>query len=141
MVFYNNLKVCFGLFVSIILFTMMAWMLHDSYPRMFKSTVTSPSILELMWISAHSITLQDFMTRTGNSMSDQLRIEGVKAEVFLLNPDTGPTKCHSDEDNNHKLGSTTHLPNWKQFIAQGQFSTLYSTYISDNQYPSKLSLL
>ena len=135
MIFYNNLKVAFGLIASIMLFAIMAWMLHDSHPRMSKTTITSPSILELMWISAHSATLQDFMTRTGKSMSDQLRIEGIKTEVCLLNLDTGPTKCHSDEDNNLnlKLSSTAYLPNWQQFIAQGQFSIFYSVYQMSNK--------
>jgi hypothetical protein len=110
------------------LFAMMAWMLHDPYPRVFKTKVTSPSILELMWISSHSATLQDFMARRDNSMTDQLRIEGIKTEVCLLNLDNGPTKCHSDEDNNPELNSTAYFPVWQQFIAQGQFSTHYSVY-------------
>ena len=125
MVFCNNMQVIFGLFTSIILFAMMAWMIHDPHPRMFKSMVTSPSILELVWISAHSTTLHDFMTRTDNSMSDQLRIQGVKTEVCLLDLNTGPTRCHSDEGD---LGSTSYFPNWKQFIAQGQFGIIHSVY-------------
>ena len=124
MEFYKNLKVAIGFIASIMLFAIMAWMLHDSYPRMFKTRVTSPSILELMWVSAHSTILQDVMARADKSMSDQLRIEGIKTEVCLLNLDIESTHCQSAKESSLELSSTAHLPNWQQFVAQGQFSIL-----------------
>ncbi|KAF8431895.1 hypothetical protein L210DRAFT_3633500 [Boletus edulis BED1] len=101
-----------GLFTSIILFVIMAWMLHGPYPKVSKRGITSPSILELMWISAHSTTFQGFMTRINNSIPDQLRIEGTKTEVCLLNLDVGTTKLYRDEDNSFKSDSTIY--NWNQ---------------------------
>ncbi|KAF8557198.1 hypothetical protein OG21DRAFT_379019 [Imleria badia] len=123
----NTTPVAFGLFASIMLFATMAWMLHDSYPRMSKIAITSVSLLELMWISIHSTTLQDFMTRTNTSMSDQLRIEGMKIELCLLNLDTGIKG--SDKDNILNLSSTTYSPNWQQFIAEGQSSMYLWCYV------------
>ncbi|KAG6370616.1 hypothetical protein JVT61DRAFT_11240 [Boletus reticuloceps] len=100
----------------------MAWMLHGPYSRVFKKEITSPSILELMWISAHSTIFQGFMTRIGNSIPDQLRIEGTKTEVCFLNLDIGTTKLYRNEDNNLISGSTIY--NWKQWCKKGLFNIL-----------------
>ena len=102
----------------------MAWMLYDSYPRVVKTTITSLSILELMWISTHSTTLQDCMTKMVNSMSDQLRIEGIKTEVCLLNLDAKLTICHLNKVNNLNQKSMDHSSNCKPGTAKGQFTLL-----------------
>ncbi|KAF8123886.1 hypothetical protein EV363DRAFT_1271860 [Boletus edulis] len=118
----NMTPTILGLFTSIILFVIMAWMLHGPYPKVSKRGITSPSILELMWISAHSTTFQGFMTRVHNSIPDQLRIEGTKTEVCLLNLDIGTTKLYRDEDNNLKSGSTVY--HWNQLYKKGLFNIL-----------------
>ena len=102
------------------LFATMAWMLYDSHPRVSKIPITSLSLLELLWISIHSMTLQDFMTRTNNSVSDQLRIEGMKIELCLLNQDSGLSK--GPDGKNPSMSTTAHSPKWHHFIAEGQFS-------------------
>ncbi|KAF8132789.1 hypothetical protein EV363DRAFT_1472783, partial [Boletus edulis] len=111
-----------GLLTSFILFVIMAWMLHGPHPKVSKRGITSPSILELMWISTHSTTFQGFMTRINNSTPDQLRIEGTKTEVCLLNLDIGTTKLYRDEDNSFKSGSTIY--NWNQLYKKGLFNIL-----------------
>ncbi|KAF8132764.1 hypothetical protein EV363DRAFT_1416435 [Boletus edulis] len=108
----NMTPTILGLFTSFILFVIMAWMLHGPYPKVSKRGITSPSILELMWISAHSTTFQGFMTRINTSIPDQLRIEGTKTKVCLLNLDIGTTKLYRDEDNSLKSDSTIY--NWNQ---------------------------
>ncbi|KAF8123918.1 hypothetical protein EV363DRAFT_1546024, partial [Boletus edulis] len=118
----NMIPAILGLFTSFILFIVMAWMLHGPYPRVSRKGITSPSILELMWISANSTTFQGFMTRIGNAIPDQLRIEGTKTEVCLLNLDIGTTKLYRDEDNNLKSGSTIY--NWSQLYKKGLFNIL-----------------
>ncbi|KAF8557205.1 hypothetical protein OG21DRAFT_379494 [Imleria badia] len=117
----NTIPVAFGLFVSIMLLATMAWSLHDSYSRVSKTAIRSPSILELMWISAHSTTLQDFMTRMSNSMSDHLRIEGMKMELCLLNENIGLAEC-SNEDIIFNSSSTSQSPDCKHCIAEEQSS-------------------
>ena len=101
---------------------MMAWILHDSYPRVFP---TGPGILGVMWISIHSTTLQDFMARKGSPISDQLRIQGRDIEVSLLNLNTGSFKPNGDENSNIKLSSTVYYSNWQQFVAKGKFFFLF----------------
>ncbi|KAF8123880.1 hypothetical protein EV363DRAFT_1271852 [Boletus edulis] len=118
----NMTPTILGLFTSFILFVIMAWMLHGPYPKVSKRGITSPSILELMWISAHSTTFQGFMTRINTSIPDQLRIEGTKTKVCLLNLDVGTTKLYKDEDNSLKSGSTTY--NWNQLYKRGLFNIL-----------------
>ena len=102
----------------------MAWMLHDSYPRVSKIFITSLSLLELMWISNHSTTLHDFMKRMKNSASDQLRIEGMKIELCLLNLNSGMTR--GSDRNNPNVTSTTHSSNQHQFTAEGQFDIFHT---------------
>ncbi|KAF8417544.1 hypothetical protein L210DRAFT_3767241 [Boletus edulis BED1] len=118
----NMTPTILGLLTSIILFVIMAWMLHGPYPKVSKRGITSPSILELMWISAHSTTFQGFMTRINTSIPDQLRIEGTKTEVCLLNLDVGTTKLYRDEDNSLKSDSTIY--NWNQLYKKGLFNIL-----------------
>ena len=73
-----------------------------------------------MWISNHSTTLHDFMKRMKNSASDQLRIEGMKIELCILNLNSGLTRG-LDGDNLNST-STAYSPNQQQFTAEGQFN-------------------
>ncbi|KAF8123911.1 hypothetical protein EV363DRAFT_1546009, partial [Boletus edulis] len=120
----NMTQTILALFTSFVLFVIMAWMLHGPYPRMSKKGITSPSILELMWISANSTTFQGFMTRINNSIPDQLRIEGTKTEVCLLNLDIGTTKLYRGENNNPNLKSGPTIYNWNQLCKKGLFNIL-----------------
>ena len=71
-------------------------------------------------MSIHSTTLHNFMKRIDTSLSDQLRIEGMKIELCLLNLDSGLTRG-SDGDNLNTT-STAYSPNQQQFTADGQFN-------------------
>ena len=62
-------------------------------------------------------------------MSDQLRIEGMKIGLCLLNLDSGLTN-YSDGDNLN-FTSTAHSPNQHRFIAKGQFNVFYIYHESD----------
>lgn len=100
------------------LFAMMACILHGSYPRISQIDF---GILGLIWISAHSTTLQDFMAKESACVLNQLRIQGLKIEDCLLNLKIGSNKHYGDEDSNIKFSSTMHTLNlnWKQYIAKG----------------------
>ena len=73
--------------------------------------MTSSSVLELMWISAHSMTLQDLMKMTANSTPDQLRLKGMKAEVCLDDLVSEPTRSSKDQDNNLHPHLMPYTPN------------------------------
>ena len=60
------------------------------------------------------------MKRMKNSASDQLRIEGMKIELCILNLDSGLTRG-LDGDNLNST-STAYSPNQQQFTAEGQFN-------------------
>src|SRR6266568_3386534 len=97
---HNHSKVSVGLFISFMLLAIVVWMFHHPQPIHSKESMTSLSVLELIWISAYSITLQDFM-KTRVSLPDQLRLKGMKAEVCLADLKSEPIRLHGSAD--HRL--------------------------------------
>ncbi|KAG8215448.1 hypothetical protein J3R82DRAFT_9062 [Butyriboletus roseoflavus] len=95
----NITPVVVGLIASCMLLATVVWMFHHSQPTHSKTSASSPNILGLIWISAHSIGLQAFM-KSGNSLPDQLRLKGMKAEVCLADMKSEPIRV---------LGSTSYL--------------------------------
>ena len=77
-----------------------------------------------MWISAHSMTLQDLMKMTANSTPDQLRLKGMKAEVCLDDLVSEPTRSSKDQDNNLHPHLMPYTSNWEQFVSQSLYSQL-----------------
>ena len=90
------------MFASSILLATVIWMFHHSQPTYSKTLITSPSILGLVYISAHSISLQDFM-KTANSLPDQLRLKGMKAEVCLADMKSEPIRLLGSTDHNLQI--------------------------------------
>ena len=83
--------------------------------------MTSSNILELMWISAHSIRLQDLMKMTANSTPDQLRLKGMKAEVCFDDLVSEPTRSSKDQDNNPHPDLMGYASNWQEFVSEGLY--------------------
>ncbi|KAF9218274.1 hypothetical protein BS17DRAFT_836668 [Gyrodon lividus] len=69
-------KVAIGLCASIILLALVLCMLRNP-PKAQLSRVTSAGVLELMWISAHSLSLRNHLKGIKNSSLDKLRAEGM----------------------------------------------------------------
>ena len=103
---------------SLLLLVIVIWMLYDSQS---KASVTSSSVLELMWISAHSMALQDLMKMTSNSSPDYLRPKGMKAQVNLADLVSEPTRCPMDKDNNSQPDFKVYAPNWQVFTTEGLY--------------------
>ena len=103
---------------------MVIWMLYGSHFIHSRASVTSTSVLELMWISARSMTLQDLMKTTGNSTPDQLRLKGIKAEVCLADLVSEPTRSPKDQVNYFQPGLTAYAPNWQEFVSEGLYFQL-----------------
>ena len=74
-----------------------------------------------MWISAHSMTLQDLMRISGNSSPDQLRLEGIKSEVCLVDLGSEPTRSPKDKNNNPQPDFKAYAPNWQEFVSAGLY--------------------
>lgn len=93
---------------------LIAWIFHGHHPAQSKALVTSSGVLELIWISAHSIILQDLMKTASSSASDQLRLRGMRAELCLANL---ASKQIISQDNNKNIqsGSGDHALDWKRF--------------------------
>ena len=115
------------------LLVIVVWMLYDLYPIHSRASVTSLSVLELMWISAHSTTFQDLMKMSGNSTPDQLRLKGMKAEVCLADLVSQPARSPKHEDNNCQPDLTAYAPNWQEFVSEGFYPQLH-TRQPTNQY-------
>ncbi|KAG8215508.1 hypothetical protein J3R82DRAFT_9153 [Butyriboletus roseoflavus] len=94
--------VVIGLFASCMLLATMVWMFHHLQPTHSKGTITSPNILGLIWISAHSISLQAFM-KSGNSLLDQLRLKGMKADACLADMKSEPIRVLGSIDHNLQM--------------------------------------
>jgi hypothetical protein len=93
-------------------------MFHYLQPTHPKASITSPNILGLIWISAHSISLQDFM-KASNPPLDQLRIKGMKAEVCLADMRSEPIGLHGSTDWNLQLDSEALAHDWQEYISKG----------------------
>ena len=81
--------------------------MFHSQPEHSRASITSPNILGLIWISAHSIGLQDFM-KTCNSLPDQLRLKGMKAEVCLGDMKSEPIRLLGNTDYNLQMDAKAH---------------------------------
>ena len=82
-------------------------MFHHPQPTYSKTSITSPSLLGLVYISVHSISLQDLM-KTGNSLPDYLRLKGIKAEVCLGDMKSEPIRLLGSIDHNLQMESKAH---------------------------------
>ena len=89
------------------LLAIVVWLCHNSQPTYIKAAITSPNTLGLIWISAHSTSLQNFM-KTSNFLSDQLRIKGMKAETCLANMKSEPIRLLGSTDHNLQLDAKDH---------------------------------
>ena len=135
---YNYSKVIIGMFASSILLATVIWMFHHSQPEHSRASITSPNILGLIWISAHSIGLQDFM-KTCNSLPDQLRLKGMKAEVCLGDMKSEPIRLLGSIDHNLQMESKAHpsisegssqsIPVWNQLMNQYKFVFSCRTFL------------
>ncbi|KAG8217910.1 hypothetical protein J3R82DRAFT_6076 [Butyriboletus roseoflavus] len=123
---YDNLEfrlnvtttpVVIGLFASSMLLATVVWMFHHSQPTHFKASITL-NTLGLIYTSGHSTSLQEFM-KTGNSLPDQLRLMGMKAEVCLANMKSEPIRLLGSTDYNLQMDTNSHAPSGH--ISEEQF--------------------
>ena len=114
----NHLKVVIGLFASSILLVTVVWMFYHSQPTQPKASITNPNTLGLTYISAHSVALQDFM-KTGNSLLDQLRLKGMKAEVCLADMKSEPIRLLGSTNHNLQMDAKAHASGWQVHIIKG----------------------
>ena len=95
-------------------------MFHHSEPIHLKAPITNPNTLGLMWISVHSISLQDFI-KTSSSLLDQLRIMGMKAEVCLADMKSDSIRFHESTNYNLQLDSRVLTHDFHGYIPKGSF--------------------
>ena len=96
------------------------WMFYHSQPIQSNTSITSPHTLELIWISAHSIGLQDFM-KASNSLPDQLRLQGMKAEVCLADMQSESIRLLGSTNHNIQMDEKDHSPIWQTNSSEGSF--------------------
>ena len=117
--YYNYWKVVVGLFASSILLTTVVWMFHHPQLTYSKASITSPNTLGLIWVSAHSISLQDF-TKTGSFIPGQLRLKGMKVEVCHANMESEPIRLLGSTDHDIQMDGKVHSPSWQTYtISEG----------------------
>ena len=96
------------------------WMFYHSQPTYSNTSIMSPNILELIWISAHSIGLQNFM-KAGNSLPDQLRLQGMRAEVCLADMKSEPIRLLGSANHILQMHEKDHPPSWQTNSLKGLF--------------------
>lgn len=127
--YYNYLQVIIGLVASLILLVIVIWMSHGFHPMHSKTSVTSSGVLELMWISAHSMILQNLMRTMGSSIPDQLRLRGMKAEVCLADLASKSTTCQEDDNRDTQPEFQAYAPKWQEFSIKGLFWHILSSIL------------
>ncbi|KAH0835537.1 hypothetical protein J3R83DRAFT_9237 [Lanmaoa asiatica] len=105
----NTIPVAVGLFASFILLATVVWMFHHPQPPHVKASITSPNILGLIYISVHSISLQDFM-KLGIPLLDHLRLKGMKAEVCLAGMNSEPIRLLASTNHNLQVDAKAYSP-------------------------------
>ncbi|KAG8215503.1 hypothetical protein J3R82DRAFT_9148 [Butyriboletus roseoflavus] len=103
----------------------MVWMFHHTQPTHSKASITSPNTLGLIYISAHSIVLQDFM-KTGNSLPDQLRLKGMKAEACLADMKSEPIRVLGSTDHNLQIDAKVHASSGHILEGSSQFILVFN---------------
>ena len=117
---YNYSKVIIALLASSILLAVVIWTFHHSQPTHSKGSIITPSTLGLIWISAHSIGLQDFM-KTGNFLPDQLRLQGMKAEVCLADMKSKSIRLLGSIDYKFHMSAKIHASSGQVHMLKGPF--------------------